>query len=83
MKTYKPGDLLVNNENKCRYIVVTKDEWLRWASKEYRRFNRRFATSAPLVLVSLGEVGGFHGRFEYLVYDSHAIGENFFTKIEI
>lgn len=82
MKTYKPGDLLVNNTNRCRYIVVTNDEWLRWMSTTSRPINRRLANDY-LVLFSLGEVRGFHEKFTYLAYDKRGIGEKFFTKIEI
>lgn len=83
MKTYKPGDLLVNNENKCRYIVVTNDEYLRMTSKEYRWFKSRHSLKKYLILFSLGAVRGFHDKFSYLAYDKYGIGEKAFTKIEI
>ena len=88
MKTYKPGDLLVNNENKCRCIVVTNDDWFRWMSKESRWFkssekDKRNFLRGYLVLFSLGAVRGLHDKFTYLAYDRNGIGVNFFTKIEI
>lgn len=83
MKKYKPGDLLVNNSNKCRYIVVTSDEWLRNFPKGgAREINRRFSKNS-IILFALGSIRGFHDRFTYLAYDKHGIGEKFFTKIEI
>lgn len=83
MKTYKPGDLLVNNENKCRYIVVTNDELLRMTPKESRWFKSRHSLKKYLILFSLGAVRGFHDKFSYLAYDKYGIGEKVFTKIEI
>lgn len=83
MKKYKPGDLLVNERNKGRYIVVTTDEWCRWMEKENNEPLDRSASEYYLALIALRPVRGLHDRFTYVAYPRDGIGENFFTKIEI